>query len=190
MVGTYSSWYHLPQRSSDIARGFSLINCNKIHVWGCILFTLHKGIAQKLEGKHIKNDNFHPIIQFRKGQMLLGKSNSMARLSIIGILQYSCQHPEITCLPTGITVTILGLFLKQRKKLTNDRSMHRIYGLVHSTDVDPAEVTIAFRLADASFVYARIKEKFSGKGARTTQTFKYCRGWSWFVSEFGAYYCE
>lgn len=145
-----------------------------------------------MEGKHIKNDNFHQIIQFRKGQMLLAKSNSMARLSVIGILQYSCQHWEIICLPTGITVTVLGLFLRQGRKVTNDRSMHRIYGLVHSKDVDPAEATTAFRLTFRCILcLCKNKiEKFSGKGARTAQTFKYCRGWSPFASELGGYYCE
>lgn len=118
-----------------------------------------------MEGKHIKNDNFHPIIQFRKGQTLLANSDSMARLSIIGILQYSCQHSEIICLPTGITVTVLELFLKQGRKLTNDRSTHRIYGLLHSTDVDPAEVTTAFRLIGRCILCLckNKREKFSGK---------------------------
>lgn len=69
-----------------------------------------------MEGKHIKNDNFHPIIQFRKGQTFLAKSNSPARLSVIGILQYSCQHLEIICLPTGTPVTLVGFFPKQRRK--------------------------------------------------------------------------
>lgn len=42
-----------------------------------------------MESKHIKNDNFHPIIQFRKGQTLLTKSNNTARLSLIRIYIYS-----------------------------------------------------------------------------------------------------
>lgn len=70
-----------------------------------------------MEGKHIKNDNFHPIIQFRKGQTFLAKSSSIARLSAIAILQCSWQHSEIICLPTGIAATVtIGLFPKQRRK--------------------------------------------------------------------------
>lgn len=116
-----------------------------------------------MEGKHIKNDNFHPIIQFRKGQMFLAKSNSTARLSMIVVLQYICQRLEIVCLPTGIAATFPGLFPKQRRKLKNYRIRYGICGLLHSTSVDTAEMTSVFRhaFAAASFVYTRKKEERS-----------------------------
>lgn len=60
-----------------------------------------------MEGKLIKNDNFHPIIQFRKGQTLLTQS---ARLSLISIYIYSTVVASRNHLSTGITVTVVGLF--------------------------------------------------------------------------------
>lgn len=102
------------------------------------------------------------------------QSNCRARLSVMEILYYSREHSEIICLPTGIAVTAVGLFPKQRRKVKNDRITRSIYGLVHSTGVDTAEVTTVF-------TDTRSKKKrgnFSGKGARTAQSFKYCRDWS------------
>lgn len=133
-----------------------------------------------MEGKHIKNDNFHPIIQFRKGQTFLAKSNSTARLSVIGILQYSCQHSEIGCLPTGTARNVVGLFPKQRRKLKSDRIAHSIYGRARSRNVDAAEMTALFKSTCSCIFCLRKKERgtFSGEGARTAQSLKYCRGWS------------
>jgi len=131
-----------------------------------------------MEGKHIKNDHFYPIIRFRKGQMFLAKSNSMARLPIIGILQYWCQHSDIICLPIGIAVTIVELFPKLRRKLENDRITDSICGTVRSPNVDITEMTTVFRHA-CSCIMCLCKEKrgkFSAGGARTAQSFQYCRG--------------
>lgn len=146
-----------------------------------------------MEGKHIKNDNFHPIIQFRKGQTFLAKSNNMARLSVIRILQYSCQHSEIICLPTGIAATVVGLFPKQRRKLKNDRITYNICGLVHSTNINTAETTTPLRytFATASFFYTRKKE--GGSVAKVPELHNHLNTVGAHfanASEFGAYYRE
>lgn len=85
------------------------------------------------------------LFNLEKDRQFPTKSNSRSRLSVIGILQYNCQHLEIICLPTGIAVTVVGLFLKQRRKLKNDRILSTICGLTHSTDVDTAGMTAGFR---------------------------------------------
>lgn len=115
-----------------------------------------------MEGKHIKNDNFHPIIQFTKGQTLLTKSNNTARLSLIRILllQYNCQHLEIICLPKDIAATIVGLFPKQRRKLDNYRIMYNIIGPVSINLCQYCRDATVFRhtFPIASFVYTRKRD--------------------------------
>lgn len=95
-----------------------------------------------------------------KGQTFLTKSNSMARLCVIGILQYSYQHLEIACLPTGIAVTIVGLFLKQGRKLNNYRITYSTCSLVRSTNIDKADMTAIFRHI-CSFIICLHKKKKS-----------------------------